>query len=210
VTFSTLSRMLHDNSKDDPNETGMPLGHRHRSLLARGWLARWSIRTKTAMSREIRSFDYVNHPYARVRDALSADAVGVFGAATKAAASRAESVAAELRVNLGGLEMGTDIAVSVGEIEETGTEPGFTPVTRISVEWEAAQRPHLFPLMSAELSIYPLTPTETQIDFMGWYEPPGGVLGDAVDAVVGHKIAEASVHRLIADVALYLRKNLSP
>jgi len=43
--------------------------------------------------REIRSYDYVNHPYQRVRDALQKDAPAVFQSATKSAVSRAQSVA---------------------------------------------------------------------------------------------------------------------
>ena len=38
--------------------------------------------------REIRSYDYVNRPYERVRDALRQNALTVFQSATKAAASR--------------------------------------------------------------------------------------------------------------------------
>ena len=41
--------------------------------------------------REIRCYDYVNHPYEQVRGALSKDAPAVFQSATKAAASRATS-----------------------------------------------------------------------------------------------------------------------
>jgi len=32
--------------------------------------------------------------------------------------------------------------------------------------------------------------------------------GGAADALVGHRIAEASVHRLVADVANYLREHV--
>ena len=49
--------------------------------------------------REIRSYDYVNRPYERVRDALRQNALTVFQSATKAAASRAQSIAAELHVS---------------------------------------------------------------------------------------------------------------
>jgi len=45
---------------------------------------------------EIRCYDYVNHPYEKVRDALKREALDVFQRATKTAASRAQSVAAEL------------------------------------------------------------------------------------------------------------------
>ncbi|MEE8361837.1 MAG: hypothetical protein V3R71_06750, partial [Gemmatimonadales bacterium] len=64
-----------------------------------------------SQGREIRSFDYVNHPYTRVRDALTADPTAVFRAATKAAASRAESVATALRVTVAGLEVGAEVVL---------------------------------------------------------------------------------------------------
>lgn len=42
---------------------------------------------------EIRCYDYVNHAYEQVRDALIKDPLGTFQSATRAAASRAQSVA---------------------------------------------------------------------------------------------------------------------
>jgi hypothetical protein len=158
--------------------------------------------------REVRSFDYVNHPYEKVRDVLRADPEGVFSTATRAAASRASSVASELRVEVGGITVGTEIRLTVGDIEETARGAMSGPVTRIPVFWGGAQRPGLFPLMSAELLVYPLTATETQLDFQGRYEPPLGALGGAIDAVVGHRIAEASVDRFVRDVARHLRETI--
>ena len=69
--------------------------------------------------------------------------------------------------------------------------------------------PRLFPLMKGELSVYPLTSSETQLDFSGIYEPPFGTVGKTMNAIVGHRIAEASMHRFIADVAEYLRQTLA-
>lgn len=157
---------------------------------------------------EIRSYDYVNHPYARVRDALSKNALDVFQSATKAAASRARSIASELHVDIGGIGIEADIRIFVKKIEEKISDATSAPVTRLQLEWEAATMPHLFPLMKAEISIYPLTATETQLDFSGIYEPPLGALGKAVNAIVGHRIAEVSVHRFVRDVAEYLREAL--
>jgi hypothetical protein len=154
---------------------------------------------------EIRSYDYVNHPYAKVREALVADPTQVFSAATRAAAGRARAVAAELRVTVAGLDVAAEIVFAIGEIEDEPTGPLGGPLTRIPVSWEAAKHPQLFPLMSGILTIYPLTSTETQLDFLGRYETPLGVIGSAVDALAGHRIAEASVHRFIGDVARYLR-----
>ena len=159
--------------------------------------------------REIRSYDYVNRPYERVRDALKQNALTVFQSATKAAASRAQSVAAELHVDFGGIGVKTDINISVKNIEEKSIDAASTPSTRLLLEWEAATMPGLFPFMKGELSVYPLTSTETQLDFCGIYEPPFGAVGKTMDAIVGHRIAEVSVHRFVSDVAGYLRQVLA-
>jgi len=158
-----------------------------------------------AKSGEIRSFDYVNFPYDRVRRVLTTDALQVFHSATLAASGRTRSVASALRVEIAGIEFGKEIAISVREREP---KPKDAAMTRLQVDWKAASAPGLFPLMKAELAIYPLTATETQLDFSGRYEPPLGWLGTVVDAAIGHRIAEASVHRFVAEVAHYLRTEL--
>jgi hypothetical protein len=165
--------------------------------------------TLMSAAREIRSYDYVNHPYERVRNALSQNALTVFQTATKAAASRAESVAAELHVDFGGIGVKTDIKIFVKGIEERAPDASSPAATRLLLEWESATMPRLFPLMKAELSIYPLTATETQLDFSGIYEPPFGAVGKTMNAIVGHRIAEVSVHRFVGDVAAYLRQTLA-
>jgi hypothetical protein len=159
--------------------------------------------------REIRSYDYVNRPYERVRDALRQNALTVFRSATKSAAARAQSVAAELHVDFGGIGVKTDINISVKNIEEKIVDATSTPTTRLLLEWEAATVPGLFPVMKGELSVYPLTSTETQLDFSGFYEPPFGAVGRTMNAIVGHRIAEVSVHRFVSDVAGYLRQALA-
>jgi hypothetical protein len=159
--------------------------------------------------REIRSYDYVNRPYERVRDALRQNALTVFQSATNAAASRAQSIAAELHVDFGGIGIKTDINISVSNFEEKVVDPISTPTTRLLLEWEAATMPRLFPLMKGELSVYPLTSTETQLDFFGIYQPPFGAVGKTMNAIIGHRIAEVSVHRFVSDVAGYLRQALA-
>jgi hypothetical protein len=154
---------------------------------------------------EIRSFDYVNRPYAEVRDTLVADPVAIFRAATRAAADRVRSVAGALRVRIAGMDVAAEIVFTIGAIAEGTGGPFGGPFTRIPVSWEAAAHPRWFPLMDGVLAIYPLTATETQLDFLGRYDPPLSVIGEAMDALVGHRIAEASVHRFVADVAHCLR-----
>lgn len=158
---------------------------------------------------KVRSYDYVNQPFDRVSDGLSARPLEVFQAATKAAATRANSLASELRIDLGGITLGADISIAVKEIVHRNAAGAVGPSTVIHLEWEAANRPHLFPFMKGQLAVYPLTATETQLDFSGVYEPPLGVLGAAMNAAVGHRIAESTVHRFVSDVAQHLRTTLS-
>jgi len=158
---------------------------------------------------ELRCYEYVNRPYAIVRDALRADPKGIFGRATKSAATRANAIVANLRVDLAGVEVGTDVAIDIVGVDErpAGAE-SRTPVTCIKIQWKAARASSLFPAMEAELSVYPLSTEETQLDLHGLYRPPLGVLGNAVDSLVMHRIADASVHRFVADIAALLKAEL--
>ncbi len=156
-------------------------------------------------AKTIHVYDYVNLPYSEVRERLTADAVSVFRDATKVAAERASTLASELRVNLGGIEVSADIAIDVKAVEEIPASGSSPQKTKISLEWEAAKLPRLFPLMRADLFVYPLTATETQLDLDGRYEPPLGVIGGLMDSVVGHRLAEASIHQFIRDIGGYLR-----
>ncbi len=81
--------------------------------------------------RAIRSYDYVNHPYDRVRDTLKQNALAVFQSATKAAASRAESVAAELHVDFGGIGVKADIKILVKGIEEKAADATSSASTKL-------------------------------------------------------------------------------
>lgn len=156
-------------------------------------------------SKTIRVFDYVNQPYETVRDRLTDDSIGVFRDATKVAALRASTVASELHVTIAGIEVGAEIAITINSVESTSKTVTSPETTKIELEWEAAKMPRLFPFMSAKLLIYPLTATETQLDLIGEYEPPLGIVGSAIDAAVGHRIAEASVHHFVKDIAGFLR-----
>ena len=107
------------------------------------------------------------------------------------------------------IRMKADEAIDIRVRRVETFERNGTPGTRALLEWKAARRSRLFPLMNAVLTIYPLTSTETQLDFAGRYRPPFGALGKVVNAAVGHRIAEACVHRFVADVAHHLRAELT-
>jgi hypothetical protein len=114
-----------------------------------------------------------------------------------------------LKVDVGPLEIGTDVAIEVIGVEEREEGPsGRTPTTVIGLRWKAARATALFPSMDAELIVYPLSRNETQLELHGLYSPPLGAVGSALDSLIGYRIADASVHRFISDVAGFLRDEL--
>ncbi len=156
---------------------------------------------------ELRCFDYVNHPYDQVKEALSANALAIFERATHSAADRAREIGAELRVRFGAVEIAADIAIEVTQIAEARS-PANQPAIRLDLTWKSKRRPGLFPELTGSLWAYALSSRETQLELIGSYDPPLGLLGDAIDAIALHRIAEESVRRFITDVASYLRAEL--
>jgi len=153
-----------------------------------------------AESREVRCYEYVTVPYERVRELLrSAEAATIFTRATANAADRARELLATLRLNVGPLEVGVDVRVQITAMTDDATAGG-DPRTRLDFNWQATRSAGFFPTMEGTLSVYPLSPAETQLDLHGRYRPPLGSLGTAIDAAVGHRIAEATVLRLLRDV----------
>jgi len=160
--------------------------------------------------RQIRVFDYVNQPFDRVRLALREHATTIFQRATSVAGERAHRVASGLRIHIAGLEIRKEIAIEVSDFRETEQPAsGFAREARIALCWSAVEGTAFFPTMQAELALYPLSATETQLDLNGHYTPPLGPVGAAFDALVGHRVAEACVHQFVADVAEQLRRDLA-
>jgi hypothetical protein len=153
---------------------------------------------------EIQAYEYVNRPYEAVGAVLRLDPLGIFQRATVSASVRAEALATTLRANVGPVEFGADAVVEVTSVEE-GPHAPLGPRTRLGLTWHASKRPELFPTMMATLDVYALGPEETQVDFHGSYRPPLGVVGAAVDALVGHRIAQATVHRFVKEITERLR-----
>lgn len=128
--------------------------------------------------------------------------------ATSSASTRGASLAASLRVEVGSFELGADIRLTVREVREGTVQPGSRPSVVVDLAWEALRNPGLFPTMLAQVEASALTATETQLEIRGEYSPPLGVVGAAVDAAVGHRIAEASVHHFLMDIVAQIQAEL--
>jgi hypothetical protein len=158
--------------------------------------------------RKLRCYQYVNRPHERVRDLLRQQPLALLQRATNSAAARATSLAANLKVAVAGVEIGVDVRTYLHRVREDAGVAGLSPVTVLEIGWEASRSPSLFPTMRAELSAWPLSSTETQLEITGDYRPPLGLVGNALDAAVGHRVAEAVVHRFLEDIVEEIRREL--
>jgi hypothetical protein len=159
-------------------------------------------------AQEVRVYEYVNRPYERVSEMLRLDAIGVFQRATASATARARALVSTMRASVGPVELGADVVVKVTSVEEERDAP-LGPRTRLRLSWQATKHAELFPTMDATLDVYALAPNETQVDFHGRYVPPLGLFGAAVDAAIGHRIAQAAVHRFVEEIAERLRVDVT-
>jgi hypothetical protein len=148
----------------------------------------------------LRCYQYVTRPYDIVRGELRAHAADILRAATASAAHRATELTTTLHLAAGPIDVGIDVRVEPQGMREEAGVGGLPPATRIDLAWEAARAPSLFPAMRCTLSCWALSATETQLELEGEYRPPLGAVGAAIDGAVLHRVAEATVHRLLEDV----------
>jgi hypothetical protein len=156
----------------------------------------------------LRCYQYINRPYEQVRDVLRSRSLEILQRATTSAAERGTALMSHLSVNIGKVEVAVDVRTYLHGIREDEAAAGLAPVTRVDIGWEALGAPTLFPVMRAQLSVWPLTSTETQLELEGEYVPPLGRAGKVFDAAIGHCVAEASVHRFLEDTVEQLRREL--
>jgi hypothetical protein len=98
--------------------------------------------------------------------------------------------------------------VACSACRETVAGDGQQPAICLAIGWEASRTPALFPSMHLELSAWPLSSTDTQLEIAGEHRPPLGPVGKAIDAAIGHRIAEASVHHFLDDIVAQIGRDL--
>jgi len=150
------------------------------------------------MERNLYHYLYLPRAFDRIVGLLEGDIAAVLRDATQDAATHAEALTTTLHADLGTLEVGREVRIEVGALEPLGAR-----AVRIPVRWTAARRAALFPAMEGQLEAAALSsdPPLTQITFVGRYRPPFGIVGALGDAMAGHQVAEATVHRFLDGIA---------
>ena len=150
----------------------------------------------------------VDRPYDPVAALLRGRPFELLQRATTAAAARAASAAANLRVEVAGVDLGVNVRLWIRNVRDTQTDAGASPALCVELSWEAVRTPALFPAMLAQLLAWPLSPSKTQLEIRGAYWTPLGPLGSAIDAAIGHRIAEAAVQHFLEDIVTELQREL--
>ena len=91
-----------------------------------------------------------------------------------------------------------------------GLLPGEEPGERlmVPVTWEAVGGPPIFPSMQGTLHVAPDGQSQTRLTLNASYDPPLGKLGEGMDRMVMHRMAQITmsdfVARLAGALAIYL------
>jgi hypothetical protein len=143
----------------------------------------------------VHDFAYVDAPVGTVRARLLESEGTWLGPLAAAAAGDGEA----LRIRIGpagpipGLSRTT--LVELGEVRER------EGIVAIPMLWRASSAASAVPVLTADVEVAPLGPDRTQLTLMGRYEPPFGRLGERLDALLFHRIAEASVRSFLRRIA---------
>jgi hypothetical protein len=72
----------------------------------------------------------------------------------------------------------------------------------LAVRWEAAGPGGvLFPALDADITVIPIDQQTTLLRLAGSYRPPLGALGTALDAVILHRVAAATIRTFLNRIA---------
>lgn len=75
-------------------------------------------------------------------------------------------------------------------------------VAGLAIRWEATgPGGGLFPILDADIRLAPAGEHVTVLNVTGVYRPPLGALGEALDRVILHRVADATIRGFMAQVA---------
>ena len=135
---------------------------------------------------------HIEKPFVEVEPALLRMLPGLRGWAEQA---YREGERLRTRIGTQRSKVAKTVEMEVGEPARGATQ------TWIPLQWEATGVPGLFPKMEADVVIASIAPELTQIALRGSYRVPLGPVGRAVDRVVLHRLAEASVKAFVDRIA---------
>jgi Polyketide cyclase / dehydrase and lipid transport len=105
-------------------------------------------------------------------------------------------------VHVAGIPVRKRVTVEFGEPVKT------TTWAVIPISWRPTFAKRLLPVMHGKVDVSPVSKEETRLTVSGMYEPPLGRLGEQLDEVVMHNVAEGTVKELAEVIAGRLGKSV--
>jgi hypothetical protein len=105
-------------------------------------------------------------------------------------------------VHVAGIPVRKRVTVEFGEPVKT------TTWAVIPISWRPTFAKKLLPVMHGKVDVSPVSKEETRLTVSGMYEPPLGRLGEQLDEVVMHNVAEGTVKELAEVIAGRLGKSV--
>ncbi len=152
----------------------------------------------------VTDFVQVERPFGAVRDALVAFGPGWLSNSAIAAYEEGEQLSLRVFSAIGPIRLSKRVWVELGPAR-IRTDRFTQPLC-----WRAAGATSLFPSMDAEIEVAPMGGAMSAISFHGSYVPPLGGLGRGADRMLLHRLAEASVRRLLERLARQLGDDPEP
>jgi hypothetical protein len=144
----------------------------------------------------VHDFTYIDAPAGVVRACLLDDSHTWMDALATQAAAEGDKVRLRLGPRGAHSPVGKLIEVEVGQAVARDA------ATLIPLTWRATGAAALFPVFSGDIEVAAIGGSETQLSIWGHYDPPLGVLGEALDRFGLHRMAEASVRAFLLELAL--------
>lgn len=144
---------------------------------------------------------HIERPFVEVEPSLLRMLPGMRGWAEQA---YREGEGLRARIGTPGSRIAKTVELEVGDPARSATQ------TWIPLQWEATGVPGLFPKMDADVIVASIGPELTQVALRGSYLVPLGPVGRAVDRVLLHRIAEASVKAFVDRIAHAIDASVLP
>jgi hypothetical protein len=135
----------------------------------------------------VRYFVELPLPAAQVERALLHSSAEWLSAMAGAAQERGDGLLAEVGVGPLGTHLRRRVRIQLGEPVR------FPSMTSLPLTWEPVGLEGLLPRLDANLELGSLGEDRTQLAISARYRPPLGVVGQTLDRVLLHRVAEATV-----------------
>ena len=105
------------------------------------------------------------------------------------------------RVGPGGM-LSKRVKIEVGEVRRA------LGCVLVSMAWTATSSPFLFPRLEADLEFSEVEPGNVRIELRGSYRAPLGTLGERLDRLIMHRMAESTVRAFLIGVSDELTRRI--